>query len=109
MTGGRAGVKSMRKQKGPDIRDVKPTIVLLRADLTFNGGTLSADPIGKIWRDVLVAFEKSAHKHGLGSTWMGELHCRQPKAFQATLDRLRLCVDKPKSADALGQTPENPT
>jgi hypothetical protein len=87
----------MRKKKKtkPDIRDVKPTIVILEAKLTFNGGSLSTHPTGAIWLDVINAFEKSAAAHGLGCSWLGEVKCSQPRHIDAMIRRLDLNITQP--------------
>lgn len=91
----------MKRPRKPDIRDVRPTIVILDAKLTFNGGTLSSDQVGKVWIGMLKAFEKIAHEQGLGCTWMGELGCQRPEVMQRRIERLQLNIEKPPSTNAV--------
>lgn len=85
------------KRKGPsvpDIRDVKPTRVILDAKLTIDGGSLDTSNVGRIWGAVRVAFDRAAMAAGLGSTWTVELSCTQPKRMDARIERQKLNIDR---------------
>lgn len=79
--------------KGPDIRDVPVTAVLMELDLRFNGGTLSDEKVGRVWEDVMRAFQESAQRNGLQSTWCGAIGCQQPAVFERGLKKRCLTLD----------------
>ncbi len=88
----------MRRRKGPsgpDIRDVKPTAVILDVRLQINGGTLSSPEIGKVWNAIHSAFEKAAHENGLGFAWMGEVGCTTPQRMERRVQKLGLNIEQP--------------
>lgn len=91
----------MKRQKGPDIRDLKPTMVIFDSKLTIDGGSLSSSEIGRIWMAIRQAFEKEAHGCGLGWSFTAELSCVSPKRMLARIARSKLCVEYPRPASAV--------
>lgn len=91
-----------RGPSGPDIRDVKPTTIILDCRMQINGGSLSSPEIGRVWAAVHKAFAETAHECGLGYSWMGEVGCTDPARMRKRIERLGLHVYKPApSVDAV--------
>jgi hypothetical protein len=84
-----------RSPHGPDIRDVKPTRVLMSVTLTIDGGTLSHQEISDVWMGLQHAFQTAAHKAGLGYSWAAELKCTTPTRMDATIKRFGYEVEFP--------------
>jgi hypothetical protein len=90
-----------RGPKGPDIRDVTPTIVHLDCTWKFNGGTLSNDAISRVWAATTKAFEKAAHKNGMGYCWTGSVSCIQPAQMERRIEKIDLQVEMPPADPAV--------
>lgn len=94
-----------RGPQGPDIRDVKPTRVLLHASVTIDGGTIgSSKELDAIVTAVLRSFERVAHEQGLGYSWGLELRCTNPKRMTQRIEKGDFSVVLPPALNA-GATP----
>lgn len=85
-----------KKKKRPDIRDVKPTTVIMNIGLKINGGTLSSPEINQVFGAVHRAFAEAAMKCGLGYSWIGEVGCTRPEVMQRTIERQNLHITRQK-------------
>lgn len=91
-----------RGPSGPDIRDVKPTTIILDCRIKIDGGTLASPEINRVWAAVHKAFAETAHECGLGYSWIGEVGCTDPARMRKRIERLDLQIHKPpQSVDAV--------
>ena len=94
-------MRRRRGPSGPDIRDVKPTRVIMDIGLSIDGGTIG---LSKELDAVLVAtvraFEVAAYAQGLGFAWSANVRCVMPKRMDARIAKQALCIEQPPSDPA---------
>lgn len=72
------------KMTAVDIRDVKPSRVLLDFSVTIDGGSIgTSEELSRVVMAIQRAFETTAHANGLGYSWGASLHCTTPKRMDA--------------------------
>lgn len=108
---GETGNSNMRKRRGPqgpDIRNVKPTRIVMDLKMTIDGGTVgTSQELSEVWTSVMRAFQGTAHRLGLGFAWVGEISCVTAKRMDARIARSQLNVREPSPLAAQPQDGEN--
>lgn len=92
----------IRRPKGPDIRDVKPTTIIMETTMKIDGGSLAGSEIGKVWAAVHRAFESAAAECGLNFAWMGEVGCVTPERMARMVKQRGLAVEAPQAVGVDG-------